>query len=42
MACGSTYTPTPGDVGHTIQVLVEADDSSGKTQYGSHVTGAIS
>jgi beta-glucanase (GH16 family) len=42
MACGSTYTPTPGDVGHTIQVLVEADNSSGKTQYGSNVTGAIS
>jgi hypothetical protein len=41
MSCGNTYTTVAADAGHDIQVLVQADNGSGSTQYGSNVTGTI-
>jgi len=40
-ATSSTYTPTTSDEGQTIQVLVDATNSLGTTQYGSQPTSVI-
>jgi hypothetical protein len=40
-ATSSTYTTTSGDIGHEIQVLVDATNASGVTQYGSTPTGQV-
>jgi hypothetical protein len=40
-AQNSSYTPTPGDVGHTLRVLVTAVDNDGSTAVASATTGAV-